>query len=465
MRTHYDNLKIAENAPDEVVKAAYRALCQRYHPDKNPGNKSAGRIMQILNDAYFTLSDQNRRRQYDDFLAKKRSESGRSYSGQSSPGSNPRAPHPPQKQRSNADWWILIANARQFFVSGLSRIKWGSLTLYFISPVLLCWGIWLIENGSFMEPDARHHDEQLGARLVSVSEACALKGRNNPAPVYLKGRFWVTSVDRNRAVMRQEGSDPKAPPVRVIVEYPPGALPPSQGSAISREDGRGFEIREVRRGPDGTTNIFVHENPKIQPVADNPSIHIGDQATLDEPTSQGRAGDLSENHIQSLDPVGTGVRSSFGDFQSEVEELLKGNVPQNSEAVINATLAAAKQGNTQAQYAMGVICYVGKAVSLDYHAAVKWFSLAAKNGHLKAIRNLGTCYKRGYGVPIDLPKSVDYYTQAAKGGDSDAQCNLAAAYLLGQGVTKNEKIGFNWLKMAADQGNAMAEAMLLQAGK
>jgi hypothetical protein len=59
--------------------------------------------------------------------------------------------------------------------------------------------------------------------------------------------------------MRQEGSDPKAPAARVIVEYPPGALPPSQGSAISREDGRGFEIREVRRGADGQVNIFVRE--------------------------------------------------------------------------------------------------------------------------------------------------------------------------------------------------------------
>ena len=72
MRTHYENLKIAENAPAEVIRAAYRALSQRYHPDKNPGNKDAVRIMQILNAAYETLSDPVQRRQYDDMLAVRR---------------------------------------------------------------------------------------------------------------------------------------------------------------------------------------------------------------------------------------------------------------------------------------------------------------------------------------------------------------------------------------------------------
>jgi hypothetical protein len=100
---------------------------------------------------------------------------------------------------------------------------------------------------------------QPNGKSVSAEQALALQGRNDGTPNYLRGRFVVTAVDRNRAVMRQESPDQKAPPARVIVEYPPGALPPSQGSAVSREDGRGFEIREVRRGADGQVNIFVRE--------------------------------------------------------------------------------------------------------------------------------------------------------------------------------------------------------------
>ena len=101
--------------------------------------------------------------------------------------------------------------------------------------------------------------KQPQGKSVSAEQALALQGRNDGVPNYLRGRFIVTAVDRNRAVMRQESSDQKAPPARVIVEYPPGALPPSQGSAVSREEGRGFEIREVRKGADGQVNIFVRE--------------------------------------------------------------------------------------------------------------------------------------------------------------------------------------------------------------
>lgn len=72
MRTHYDNLKIAEDAPDEVVRAAYRALSQRFHPDKNQGAANAHRIMQIINDAYGVLSDPVRRREYDEYIVRAR---------------------------------------------------------------------------------------------------------------------------------------------------------------------------------------------------------------------------------------------------------------------------------------------------------------------------------------------------------------------------------------------------------
>lgn len=57
IRTHYDNLKVARNAPPDVIRAAYRALSQRFHPDKNLGNTEAARIMAIINASYEVLSD------------------------------------------------------------------------------------------------------------------------------------------------------------------------------------------------------------------------------------------------------------------------------------------------------------------------------------------------------------------------------------------------------------------------
>lgn len=69
IHSHYENLKVARNAPLEVIRAAYRSLSQKYHPDRNPGNNEAARIMMALNAAYETLSDPTKRREHDQWIA------------------------------------------------------------------------------------------------------------------------------------------------------------------------------------------------------------------------------------------------------------------------------------------------------------------------------------------------------------------------------------------------------------
>jgi hypothetical protein len=68
MRTHYDILNVSETAPDEVIRAAYKALAMRFHPDRNGGSAESRRVMQILNEAYAVLSDPVGRREYDRLL-------------------------------------------------------------------------------------------------------------------------------------------------------------------------------------------------------------------------------------------------------------------------------------------------------------------------------------------------------------------------------------------------------------
>ena len=69
MNTHYQTLKVARDAPPEVIRMAYKVLCQKYHPDKYPGNReSADRITKELNAAYVVLSDPDNKKAYDEFL-------------------------------------------------------------------------------------------------------------------------------------------------------------------------------------------------------------------------------------------------------------------------------------------------------------------------------------------------------------------------------------------------------------
>jgi DnaJ domain len=66
--THYDNLKVARNAPPEVIRAAYKTLSQKYHPDRN-SDKDAQKIMTIINASYDVLSDPIKRIAHDAWIA------------------------------------------------------------------------------------------------------------------------------------------------------------------------------------------------------------------------------------------------------------------------------------------------------------------------------------------------------------------------------------------------------------
>ena len=65
IRTYYDDLQVSRGANEVVIKASYKALAQKYHPDKNPGDSSAEAMMKDINEAYGVLSDPDARARYD----------------------------------------------------------------------------------------------------------------------------------------------------------------------------------------------------------------------------------------------------------------------------------------------------------------------------------------------------------------------------------------------------------------
>ena len=62
---NYEILEVSQNASNEVIKAAYKSLMQRYHPDRNPGNPDAAKHASLVIQAYEMLSDPSRRAAYD----------------------------------------------------------------------------------------------------------------------------------------------------------------------------------------------------------------------------------------------------------------------------------------------------------------------------------------------------------------------------------------------------------------
>ncbi len=79
IKTHYDNLGVMRTAQPEVIKAAYKALAQKYHPDRNPDNPDAERIMKIINTAYQVLIDPVRRAEHDKWIDEQERRAGQSH--------------------------------------------------------------------------------------------------------------------------------------------------------------------------------------------------------------------------------------------------------------------------------------------------------------------------------------------------------------------------------------------------
>ena len=66
-RDYYEVLGVPKNVDDQGLKSAYRKLALKYHPDRNPGDKSAEEHFKEAAEAYSVLADAEKKARYDQF--------------------------------------------------------------------------------------------------------------------------------------------------------------------------------------------------------------------------------------------------------------------------------------------------------------------------------------------------------------------------------------------------------------
>jgi hypothetical protein len=109
-------------------------------------------------------------------------------------------------------------------------------------------------------------------RLANVPDMSELASRGvGGERIYLQGSFVVTASGQDRAVLRSQNSlpenldvDGRSSATRIIVEFPSGSRPPSEGSTLSRDSRRPFLVTEVRKTSDGQVNVYAREVTRAQ---------------------------------------------------------------------------------------------------------------------------------------------------------------------------------------------------------
>lgn len=66
-KDYYEVLGVSKNTTSSDIKKAYKKLAKKYHPDLNPGDKSAEEKFKEINEAYEVLGDEEKRKKYDTF--------------------------------------------------------------------------------------------------------------------------------------------------------------------------------------------------------------------------------------------------------------------------------------------------------------------------------------------------------------------------------------------------------------
>lgn len=66
-RDYYETLGVNKSADKEAIKRAYRKLAKKYHPDTNAGDPHAEEMFKDVTEAYNVLSDEKKRKLYDEF--------------------------------------------------------------------------------------------------------------------------------------------------------------------------------------------------------------------------------------------------------------------------------------------------------------------------------------------------------------------------------------------------------------
>ncbi len=135
------------------------------------------------------------------------------------------------------------------------------------------------------------------------------------------------------------------------------------------------------------------------------------------------------------------------DFDKGLEAYREGEF----EKALQEWLPLARNGDREAQHALGMMHEYGRGLERDDIKAAQWYLRAALQNVTESQYRLGVLRENGWGVARDEKLAANWYEKAARSDHALAQHDLAFMYLDGKGVPKDKVQAYKWLKIASIQ--------------
>ena len=109
------------------------------------------------------------------------------------------------------------------------------------------------------------------------------------------------------------------------------------------------------------------------------------------------------------------------------------------------------EGNSVAQYIIGLMYFRGKVVEKDYKQSIKLMNLSAEQGYFLAEHKLGSIYSGSLLGEPDYRKAIKWFRLASGQGYAPSQYFLATLYEKGDGIKQDYTRAHMWFSLASEK--------------
>jgi curved DNA-binding protein CbpA len=440
---HYDILEVHRNASTEVIKAAYRILAQKYHPDKN-SSEDAPEKMAKINDAYNILSDSIKRKEYDkdleieEILNQMRNKEGRfareepketsdKSKKQDKPAkeqskSEDKKKETPVKDSATKKEESKVKEKTQPVEKVFSKQEKKEFLLRFIKDSLIkdqAMILSRLNSGASVKRVYQEYIPRKEKKNISFTEFSKI----------MNEVFLIMNPNGNEKRINKKAT--------VVALICLGIFISSLLPQVQNEVRKSFfytynVVQQYRFGPEYTYNYGVKSY------------------------REGRV----EEAISTLELAAYKEYIPAYDFLGKIYMETK-----NYTQAMKWFNLAVQKNDAFAQFSLGMIYSEGLGISKNYVQAAKWYELSANQGYGFAQNNYANLLELGLGVKKDSMRAIQFYSLAAKQNHPIAQYNLGLKHLKGEGVTQDYAEGIRLLKLSASQGTELAKRKLKEIGQ